>query len=64
LLESVWFDVAASLLERFLGIDVVSGADLAALEACELSLRHIAACSRAMALTSLEDCPRKISIDE
>ena len=38
----------AALLEGLLGIVAVSGAGLAALEACELMSRHMVACSGAM----------------
>jgi len=47
--ESVLSDIAASLLEGFLGITAVSDAGLAALKACELMSRHMVACLGAMA---------------
>ena len=41
-------DIVALLLEDLLGIIAMSGADLVVLEAYELMLRHIVACSGAM----------------
>ena len=40
-MEFVWSDVAASLLNDFLGTVAVSGTGLAALEACKPLLRHM-----------------------
>ena len=53
--EFVWSDVAASLLEGFLGIAAESGAGLAALKACELLSGLMLACSWAIALMRKED---------
>jgi len=61
--RSIWSDVV-SLVEGFLGIAAKSGTSLAALEACELLSRHIAAYLGIMMLMRKEDCPQKISDDQ
>ena len=57
-------DVAASLLESFLGIDAVSGACMAALEVCEADVEAYSCLLMGHGAGEDGRLPRKISVDE